>query len=775
VRGREGVLTFDDLIIKLRDLLRDSPFAATALRERYDVLMIDEFQDTDPAQVEIALSFARHPGTADVEPGRVFLVGDPKQSIYRFRKADMSVYAQTRELISMADGKFPVLSRNRRSRQPIIDWVNATFMKLFGSGDEPNVQPPYVGIEPARTGPSMSIAGPGVAFFGNEDSNKAQDVYRKEARAIASLCHMILKEGWQVEDDGEVRRAGLRDIAILMPTRASLVSLERSLGDAQVPYRVESGSLVYRTQEVRDLINCLTAIDDPSDEVAIVGGLRSPAFACSDVDLARHRSGGGRWNYLSPDLDDRDGPVADALRVLRDYHRLRRDHSLAALVERFTSARGFAEIDVLDQDSRNSFRRMRFVAEQARRFEESAPESLRAFVSWLEHLATGTVIDQEGAGLEDDEDAARILTIHAAKGLEFPIVIMTGLAHRPSGRAEMFMADMANGDVAVAVRAQGRNESTFNFQAGPAEELREVEKRHSLAEANRLLYVAATRARDHLVISLYHSANSAKGCAAQRLIEHGAREGAVELVVPGGGELARAAPFDGLTVDPAPVALAEFDERRSALVEGARQQRYTSATALGPQVERKEHADDDTEPWARGRGGTHLGRAVHAAIQSLPLDAGDDAVRASSRAQAVAEAIPDRAAEVTRLVGRALSSAAAGRARKATRALREVPFAMSQDGVILEGFVDLVIEADGGIEIVDWKTDDVNEKEIEERLRSYELQAGLYILGLERATGRPVRAVTYVFVRPGIERSPGAPDALREQALSRLAEAAIST
>jgi ATP-dependent helicase/nuclease subunit A len=173
--------------------------------------------------------------------------------------------------------------------------------------------------------------------------------------------------------------------------------------------------------------------------------------------------------------------------------------------------------------------------------------------------------------------------------------------------------------------------------------------------------------------------------------------------------------------------------------------------------ERREEGD---EPWGRGRGGTRVGRAVHATIQSLPLTAGPEDVAAVAAAQAVAEAVPDRADEVAALVGAALSSEAAARARAAGGGLREVPFAMTRDGAVVEGFIDLVVPTATGLEIIDWKTDDVTAAEVAGRLGGYRVQAGLYAAGLTRATGMPVERITYVFLRAGVEESPGDPEAL---------------
>ena len=255
-----------------------------------------------------------------------------------------------------------------------------------------------------------------------------------EAEDVAAICRQAVEDGWQVEErPGEVRAAGYRDIAILLPRRTGLTALERALAAQGVPYRVEGGSLIYRTQEIRDLLNILTAIDNPADEVAVVAALRSPAFACSDVDLARHRAAGRRFNYHHRDIEEWDGPVTDGLRSLAAFHAVRHDGSLAALVERVVLDCGLIETGILDQGDRNSFRRARFMIERARAFETAGPESLRAFVQWLEQQSGAAMMDNEGAGLDDDEDAVRVLTVHGSKGLEFPIVIMAGMAAQLTG------------------------------------------------------------------------------------------------------------------------------------------------------------------------------------------------------------------------------------------------------------------------------------------------------------------------------------------------------
>lgn len=753
-RRREGALVFDDLILWARDLLRDSPSAGAALQQRYDALLIDEFQDTDPWQASIAESFARDPADGRLVPGRLFLVGDPKQSIYRFRRADMAVYAAEEAAVRAQGGLLPTLSTNRRTRDVILDWVNGVFAALIGEGADPTLQPRYAPVEADR---SVDLEGPGVAWMGGSmpAPARAWDMRMAEAADVAATCRAAVAEGWEVEErDGRIRRARLGDIAVLIPTRTGLSAIEAALREAGVAFRVEGGSLVYRTQELRDLLNRLTAIADPSDEVAVVAALRAAPDACSDRELAEHRAAGLRFNYLAPGLDG-PGPVAAGLRRLREQHVERHDRPLAATIERVVSQMQLVEAGIVHTRTRDPYRRARFVVEQARAFEREGPRSMRAFVAWLEERTSGPVLERDGSGLDDDEDAVRVLTVHAAKGLEFPVVVLAGIGTRPQP-ATLPPVSIEGGALVAAVGTK----SSGRLELGDVAGAERRETAHRDAEAARLLYVAVTRARDHLVVSLRHLEKYGGGSGAVRLIAAGATDRCDRWEPPLIREATAAGPLSDLAVE-TPAESAEHHARaRAALVGRATRLRYTSATAISAasgDTERRAQAD---EPWNRGRGGTRVGRAVHAAIQSLPLDANPGQIAAVSTAQALAEAVPERIDEVAGLVRAALGSEAAERARRAIGAAREVPFAMTRDGIVVEGFIDLVIPTPTGLEIVDWKTDDVRADGVAERLEGYRLQAGLYAAGVSRATGQPVDRITYVFLRPGIEISPGEPAAL---------------
>ncbi len=290
----------------------------------------------------------------------------------------------------------------------------------------------------------------------------------------------------------------------------------------------------------------------------------------------------------------------------------------------------------------------------------------------------------------------RILTVHAAKGLEFPIVFLAGLGVSPANQTATLLVDRRTDAVGVSI---GARTSGRNFTAGPIADIDAQERRHQEAERDRLLYVAATRARDHLLVSLYRAEKSYR-TAAERLLDAGGA-GMVAPQLPALPEVRDAAlqPFASLQVDAVDGDEESFIEMRQRLARDAKREIVTSATALGQLLrdrhesgDDQEEREDETEPWARGRAGTHRGRAVHAAMQVLPWDADAATIDALARAQSVAEAIPDEAGDVADLLRAALQTDAANRARAARRSLREVPFALVEEGVTLEGFIDLVVE-----------------------------------------------------------------------------------
>ncbi len=754
-RRRQGRLEFHDLLVQARDLLRKDDGVRRAVRERFTHLLIDEFQDTDPLQTEIAALIASDGPAATswhdapIDDGRLFFVGDPKQSIYRFRRADIDLYQRAQE--KFEDGLVR-LTQNFRSVAPVIDWLNRVFAELLG--DEPaDGQVAYVALEPSRpAGRDLS-----VRLLGGPKDGELATVRRNEAREIARLIQLVKEERWQIVDDGEQRDAEYKDIALLMPARTALPAIEQALEDGGVPYRVESRSLVYDTQEVRDLLSILRAIDDPTDEVALIASLRSPAFGCADDELLRYHQAGGRWDYRrDPPGGLAEGdPVVSALASLRTFHQRRWWETTSGVVESVIRERRLFELAFAQRRPRERWQRLRFVLDQARAFAEAGGHTLRQFIDWAERQAVEGTRVVETVVPEPDDDAVRIMTIHAAKGLEFPIVILAGLNIRASSEhRNPCILWGANGQPEARL---GSGMETLGYEA-----LSQRETEMDKHEKVRLLYVAATRARDHLIVSLHHERGRA--CHAQTL--HNISMEARKLWRPVNLSWQMALSADGghrAPFDDSPARREAWLDERATRIDAlsgvravaATQLAQTAALLAGDPNLQKDTPVEETPPWRRGRAGTAIGRAVHAVLQSIDLASGDG-LEGAARAQAAAEGIPARADEVARLVASALHSNAVQQAVAGGRYWRELYVGAPIDGTVVEGFVDLLYETSDGLVIIDYKTDAVPAAgDIEAALARYRLQGAAYAVALEQSLGRPVARCLFVFTHPSgpIERA----------------------
>ena len=822
-RKADGVAGFQDLLAWARDLLRDNEGVRGHFQGKYSHILIDEFQDTDPLQAEIAFYLAARADapigkaawhTLPLERGKIFIVGDPKQSIYRFRRADIGV---TRLVTDSGWLERLAIVQNRRSQAAVVDWVNAVFGKLmvqdgtpavrggvqavFGElmvqdgaqnvwdgvqaafekqnaldEPQPQVQAEYI---PLEAHDEHQVGTGGVRVFGGATGDNAEGIRRRQARDVAAIIGGVGELTVYDKDKKCERKAERRDVCVLVRARTGLGILERGLEDAGIPYRLEGGSLLFDTQEVRDMLNCLRAIDDPTDEVAVVAALRSPAFACSDVDLMRWREDGGGWDYRAWDLDGKaqaGSPVGDGLVALRGYHNGRLGKSTAQLIAEFTRERRLDELDLAEARPREAWRRRRFLLEEARARDGAGSNTLNQFILWAARQQEEGAQIQHSDMPDSDEDAARIMTMHGSKGLEFPIVILLGLdgagGGSRGGAAVQFGKDENSVEVAFSK----------DFRTPGYDALDTDEKRHSEAEAVRLAYVAATRARDYLYVSLHHRVS----------VKEGAYPEPNDKVIAGRIQGMEGLPHSEVDLGALPMRVAAADDAKTALPYDIDDWRERRAAAIGRSgaplavtatrvarnaagqqawgdIEDKEGEPDDERPWLAGRGGTAMGSAVHAALQSalelleqsLPLAAGADLGGLLAGYSAEIERHAARhatyhgvvAAEVARLTRDALGHNAVGRALRAERRWSEISVAapLEADGraVALEGIIDLLYETDDGeLVILDYKTDDVrNAADLERKTARYRYQGACYAYAVERASGKRVRAVQFLFIR----------------------------
>jgi ATP-dependent helicase/nuclease subunit A len=791
-----GRLDFTDLLGCLRDLLVEDWSARAALQGRFRYVLVDEFQDTDPLQAEIAFYLCeREPAAADwrevvLEPGKLFVVGDPKQSIYRFRRADISLYDQVRRVVEAQPGgrgKVLAIRQNFRTTPSIVGWVNNVFAGVFDDDQEEGRQPGYQWVDPYRP----AAEGARIALvLGREYGSAAGEseaARRDEARAIAALLiemHGPAAARWRVQDRGAatpdptvpslgsveadvaepLRDPRWGDVALLFRATTGLETYEQALREAGVPYRVDGGKSYFERREVADALLCLRAADDPSDEPALYGALHSSFFGFSDDDLFLFWAAGGRFDLFAGERQPpgHDGIVAalDTLRALYERRAEREPYELAAELVRL--AHGTEFMASSGGGAAQAIANLEKLVERTRAFSGAGGGGLGSFLAWA--AEAGDAAGEQESQVDDEGDVVHILTIHKAKGLEYPIVVLVGGALANGGRGGEPIVDRAGRRLAVKLKAELPGAVARDLEPQAYTALSEREKEMSASEARRLLYVATTRARDRLVLSCFGKlvkkdgdpTSALLGPAAQALPEipqiapvEETEEGGVLILPPREPEarLDRGAAPDAAAM--IAVRAVWTAEREALLAAASKPARATSPSGL-------EHVDDEVRAGGPGAPAGRakalaLGSAVHAVMELCDLrDEGSIApVAADVTADLGRPDLAHEAIELARACWRSapVRAAAAASAGDPDAVHRELPIGALVDGTIVNGAVDLLYRDGDEWVVVDYKTDRAaDDAVLRER---YAPQGAAYAVVIERATGGPVREVVFVAARTG--------------------------
>lgn len=723
LRYRRGQLSFDDILVLTRRLLTDRPEIRSRLRAEIDHLCVDEFQDTDIVQYDIVrmLTDAPAPGGATHRPV-LFAVGDPKQSIYGFREADVALFEELRGLPGLTQLE---LSTNFRSRPAILRWVNEVFAQWFAAGHGQVPFAPLAGHVPDA--PAV------VTVIGGRIDAAADEISRLQAVDIAATI-AAASGAWTVRDhEGAERPARATDIAVLVRQRADLVHLEPALRRAGIPYVIEGGALLYDTREVRDLLRVLRAVNDTASPAKVVTALRTSVLAISDVELTEHRRAGGRWHLGSSGGGaDRPGEphVLGELARLRRWSRVRHHTPVPDLLQQIATESWAHAASLSDGAHTTTWRRLRLVLDEARWWHEQTGGSLGEYLAWIDVRVDNrdrTNVTSD----ETDEDAVHILTIHAAKGLEYPIVLVAGMGRQSGtgGNVRAAIDDPGTGRRALVKMGRfAHRDATARFRSDD-----EV----ASLEAARLAYVACTRAKDHLVVCLHHRGKSTAAEMTPFLGDVEPLELSTLGVVgrPPVAELsdrhdrppARGADWrmrsswsptqlrhaDG---EPGP-AVGPADppdpEMPPIPVETVDTVEPTDAPAAAGEVVDSVHSKPPRPfgalPDQIGRYGTRVGRAVHGVLQLVDLEAPGRGLDALVAEQSAAEDVPDRLVDY---VGRLVQSVLAGdvfarmaAASATTTVRREMYVGGEVDGEGVYGIIDAVWMHDGAFVLVDFKTD----------------------------------------------------------------------
>ncbi len=537
-KQQQGSLDFLDLLVLMRNGLKQNRELRRYFQRRFDFLLVDEVQDIDPLQAEILFFLAEDQPQTErwtqvaLRTGKLFLVGDPQQSIYRFRRADLEIYHLLRSAIER-QGDVLSLSTNFRMRAALVTRMNDLFSRVLDNEDDPD-QPGYLPLRAVSSdedeeGPTFLLLDlPHAAP--PEQAN--QDALRNiEARGTARFLRHSVEQQTLTTRAG--RPLGYGDIAILCRTNRSVELYERALRDAGLPYRSKSGNLSSKQPPIWDTFPlsgmrrgaasqeriaiqvCVRTLLHPADATALVATLRSSLFGFSDEELTQFRCAGGTFDYLGGRVPEQL-PCADRLQaafaVLRTLHQ-RLSHTMqsapsvgaglsALLTEIYTHTPLlplFACRPHGQHRLHDLLQRVEVLREMSGQYGAVPDFSLDAF----DRLLTSALAESEegpaeqASALDAPQDALHVLTIHKAKGLEFPLVVMAESGVPPNRLTRPGLVRRKDAGLELHLGPRALHCCTLGWQEAEARE-----RRQEAAEERRLWYVAATRAREYVVFPL---------------------------------------------------------------------------------------------------------------------------------------------------------------------------------------------------------------------------------------------------------------------------------
>jgi ATP-dependent helicase/nuclease subunit A len=832
-----AVLDFNDLLIRAQQLLTgaDHDGLRRRLAAQLRLLLVDEFQDTDPLQVELVEALC----DAELTRGKLFFVGDYKQSIYRFRGAQPQIFRRLREKMP-AEGRLP-LSLNFRSQPAVLDFVNALFCEDLAGEYEP-LRPhreqvgPIPAVEWLWAADPAADASPGAAAAddaaedgqngppsrdaADDEMGPAERRRRREADWLARRIRGLLDSGAKIVWDEESAKAGRSatravrrgDVAVLFRALSNVELYEEALRRYGIDYYLVGGHAFYNQQEIFDLLNLLRAVCNPSDEVSLLGVLRSPWFGLLDETLfwlGRHPEGlsaGLFAETLPAELSDPQRRRAGfAAATLRELRAIKDRLPIALWLNEALARTGYDAVLLAEFLGERKLANLRKLIEQARSFDRSGIFTLADFVTQLSEFVARQPDEALAATQPEQSDVVRLMTIHQSKGLEFPVVIVPDVDRASRGP----MTQVA-----------------FTPQLGPMVKDRDhcsgfdlhlrAEQEEEHAELLRLLYVATTRAADYLILSSgVRQLGAARGPWTQLLNRRfDPLSGRLRATLPDGyrvPEIAvttsepplRSAPAERTARQNLQKLVAEAQQKAAAgsgrvpaLLApippdpAARRQLSFSRLSgklhapLPSPVPESSAADGDAEPALDPRG---LGTLVHAVLAEIdfvaPGELAELVRRYALRHLAAADGALEEPLEMIR---RFLASPRAKELAAAQQLHAELEFLLAwppdpgdcpsfrpdhashgarngtvplwksgherSGGRYLQGFIDcLYQDRSGHWRLLDYKTNRVAPDGIEALAAQYEMQMLVYALATERILKQPPEELVLCFLRPGWE------------------------
>jgi ATP-dependent helicase/nuclease subunit A len=788
-RRTSGEIEFDDLLLMTRELLRSDEALRKSIAYQYRVLLVDEFQDTDPVQWEIVRLLSKDTEeSSSPRSGSLVLVGDPKQSIYRFRNADLNTFisvknkfSQGQELASKSYGAIRDLSSNFRSVKPVIEFVNWLFQDLPNGGNNPlNMGVSYKPLNFVHQ-PKDIEAGPAVRVFINPDKDSDTDENyvinamvesewtAKEIRRVVTQKYLVTEKVGKYDRGYRKAPANFGDICILIPVRTKIGELIRALASNNIPFVSADPSIVFSRPLVLGLINALKVVAQTDDDMALWATLKSPLFGLTDEQLVIYKQeANSTWNidgYASGGEDN----VQQAMELFFEVRNAAGKQQPSVVLQEILDRRQIFE--KLSGEITGAFEAssLRTMINHAIQWENDGHAGLLEYLDVLEILTDSKNKSLLPMPSDLNRNAVQIMTIHASKGLEFPVTVVTSMSSWPKASNPKILISKS-GTLEFCV---GKDVNEVEIASSGYASLKETEeKQAAIEEANRLLYVAMTRARDHLIVSsLYRQSNSRSKFlkdAIDLLTDGDPKNQKLFDVVDHSNTVNEDLPEQTLEV----YELSNFQTDFKVELETSRKRHVVSpssdaAVEMNFLAAAKQDGlvigsgsakpDKDNLDWERGsamakseRDGRPFGRALHG-VMDLVMKHGripdQETLQAFLWQMAHEQDVLGDLGELTHKINLLLETEVVHEALQAEKRWPELHLAIADpnDSVRLaEGFADLVYKTSTGYVLVDYKTD--KKIDLEKRMH-YSQQLGAYALILEHLTGEFPERVLLLHVR----------------------------
>jgi len=784
----EGFVSFDGLLVRARDLVRDHLPVREELKQQFKAILVDEFQDTDPIQYEILLYLAeqvglnaRHWSAVKLTPGKIFVVGDPKQSIYAFRRADIEAYLKVvQEIIKAQNGIECRLTTNFRSHSGILNVVNGVFASLIRARE--GLQPSYVPILSPESSGTDGTIGPNSLPFRNVEIRRVEP---KDGRANADLARRLEGEclaRWLEEEvlgkatvldrDRNPVPVEAKDVAILLRTLANVHQYLEPLRRRGIRYVVEGERHFYAAQEVIDAVNLLRVVENPYDRSALVGLLRSPVGGLKDKEIYQLHCH-GLLDYRTVELWEEGakkefGPlIKDLYEILNKLHAETRKLPVGEAVSRVFAKLPVKILAARSFNGEQAVANLEKIRQQAELMGRQGLGTLKEVIAMLQRRVTDVKEEGESALAEENVDAVRILSVHKAKGLEFPVVVLAGCHGEMNRRDDDQEVEYDWSTDLVGLQVGGH----WNLSGIYLAEKRRLRDRE---EQKRVLYVAMTRAREHLTVSCAATARRGGGSFLSMLEEavgeltlsHG-----TGIVPSGTGHIRIKVLVESLEPPKQDRAegrkkLREFDWTAYADLWGRRINYFKKAIrtplfVTPTLLKAREEEVTEGAPQSERRSGTReqallIGDFAHKFLQHWDFSVNPETFR--DRLQSFMTRYPleglDRngsaiQAELEEMFRGFFSSPAYEELRTSQILGREVPLLIPWKAQVMEGVIDVLYEKEGNLYLADYKTDRVQRKDLSSVMERYYHQAEIYSEAVCRSLQRDVKGFKLIFLRLG--------------------------